>query len=154
MNLLDSISSKPTTDPLGRPWLARRSRTSCTRSAGTKIAPPPSASPQGTLICDTLAPILVAQVAKQPPIVRLVPQNQGRDSRQHQQRHARTQPHALRPVQRRQALPPQRPGRRRRGGGRGGSCATADILLSNATVPAADRAWRPLFGYAAALLAG
>ncbi len=39
---LFSISSKPATEPLGRPSEARRRRTSCTLSAGTITAPPPS----------------------------------------------------------------------------------------------------------------
>ncbi|MDT4880352.1 hypothetical protein FQZ97_1160980 [compost metagenome] len=40
---LASIISKPVTEPLGRPCEARRSRVSCTLSAGTMMAWPPSA---------------------------------------------------------------------------------------------------------------
>ena len=57
--------------------------------------------------------ILVAQVGKQHPVVGLAPHHDGRNGSSHQQRHARTQPHALCPVEGGQPLQPVGAGRRR-----------------------------------------
>ena len=50
-----SISSKPPTAPFGKPAEASFRRTSCTLSAGTRMALPPSACRYGMFICDSCA---------------------------------------------------------------------------------------------------
>ena len=54
------------------------------------------------------AAVLVIEVGKQHPVVGLAAQHNGRNGHRHQQRSPHAQPHALRPVERRQPLQPAR----------------------------------------------
>ncbi len=112
-----SISSKPTTRPLGRPAEASLRRTSCTLSAGTRIAAPPSAWLVGHVhlrqLRDDGAAVLVGQVGVQHLVVALAaPHRHG----EHHARPARRCPARAQLALRRAGRPGGRRNRRVRPG--------------------------------------